>query len=85
MRYCIFCGVEIPGDARYCQVCGKEQPKDTQVEVDAAQEEAAAEAKEQPTGLAALLQSPQKMILAGAGAFLAALLLCTLLMLLFLK
>lgn len=84
MRYCIFCGIEIPGDARYCQVCGKEQPKDTQVEADAAQEEAAAEAQ-QATGFAALLQSPRKLILAGVGAFLVALLLCTLLMLLLLK
>lgn len=84
MRYCIFCGVEIPGDARYCQVCGKEQPKDTQVEADPAQEREETEA-EKPTGLVALLDSPQKMIAAGAGAFLVALLLCTLLMVLLLK
>lgn len=84
MRYCIFCGVEIPGDARYCQVCGKEQPKDTQTEVDAQREERGAES-EAPTGLAALLQSPRKLIVVGASAFLAVLLVCTLLMLLFLR
>lgn len=29
MRYCIFCGRKVPGDAKYCQICGKEQPEDT--------------------------------------------------------
>lgn len=84
MRFCIFCGVEIPGDARYCQICGKEQPKDTQVEVDAAKEGEEAD-EEKPTGLAAVFDTPQKMIAAGVGAFLVALLLCTGLMMLLLK
>ncbi|MBP2643019.1 MAG: hypothetical protein H6Q67_906 [Firmicutes bacterium] len=27
MRYCVFCGVDIPLDANYCQICGKKQPE----------------------------------------------------------
>ena len=27
MNFCIFCGLEMPKDAKYCQMCGKRQPK----------------------------------------------------------
>lgn len=76
MRYCIFCGVEIPGDAKYCQICGKIQPENTVTAIEESQEEA---------GFAKILNSPPKMILAGAGLFLAVLVIATGIMVLLLK
>jgi uncharacterized membrane protein YvbJ len=63
MRYCVFCGVEIPSDAKFCQICGKEQPEDA----DSVLFGYETEAEEQ--GADKFLSSPKKMILAGAGIF----------------
>lgn len=68
MRYCIFCGVEIPEDAMYCQICGKQQPEDT-VSVP--------EETETKTGVAAWLSSPRNMVIAGVGGFVLVLLIAT--------
>lgn len=76
MRYCIFCGVEIPGDAKYCQICGKAQPENTVTNVVVPQEE---------TGFSQILNSPKKMILVGTGLFLAVLVIATGVMVLLLK
>lgn len=76
MRYCIFCGVEIPGDAKYCQICGKAQPENTAAPTEELREE---------TGFAKILSSPKKMILAATGLFLAVLVVATGIMLLLLK
>lgn len=73
MRYCIFCGVNIPLDAKYCQICGKKLPDDTK----AANNESLEEKKE---GLAAFLDSPKKMIIAGVGAFIIILMIITAIM-----
>lgn len=63
MRYCIFCGVNIPPDAKFCQICGKKQPEDAKAVNNESLEE------EKKEGLAAFLDSPKKMIIAGIGAF----------------
>lgn len=83
MRYCIFCGVEIPTDAKYCQICGKEQPENTVIATDVKVDEAGEENADE-TGLANILNSPQKMIAAGFGAFFIVMILTTGFMLLFL-
>ncbi|MDU2064100.1 MAG: hypothetical protein E6713_04590 [Sporomusaceae bacterium] len=71
MRYCIFCGVEIPKSALFCQICGKRQPDQTEemaeAEAEAVETELADPAP--PTGLAAFLASPKKLVIAGVGAF----------------
>lgn len=69
MRYCIFCGVEIPNNAGYCQICGKIQPENTIV--------AEAELTEKLTGIQKYLDTPQKMLFAGIGVFFVALILIT--------
>jgi len=73
MRYCIYCGAEIPQSAAYCQICGKAQPD---VVAPVGEEDA-----EQETGrpawkkkFAGALASPKKLALLTAGAFV--LLLC---------
>lgn len=82
MRFCIFCGVEIPKDAKYCQMCGKVQPEETTA---AEPEGGAEEGVKPPAGLQGFLDSPKKMILAGTGAFLIVLALATGVMILILK
>lgn len=72
MRFCIFCGVEIPREAKYCQTCGKEQPSlETGLDTAASAAEKE-ETAEPPTGLAKFLpQSPVAKIALGAGLFFA--------------
>ena len=59
MNFCIFCGLEMPKDAKYCQMCGKRQPKNNNDQ----QEVQESEDKK------SLLESPQKLIVIGIGAF----------------
>lgn len=73
MRYCIFCGVPIPGDALYCQICGKKQPNDTVI--------ATTEELNKPAGILAWLSLPKNMIIAGAGGFFLVLIIATTIML----
>lgn len=71
MRFCIFCGVEIPRDAKYCQICGKEQPlPDAASDIASSVEQE--EVAEPPTGIAKFLpQSPMAKIALVAGVFFA--------------
>lgn len=63
MRYCIFCGVKIPADAKFCQDCGKEQPETSGANVP----EAAADGIPESAG--GLFASPKAKIIASVGAF----------------
>lgn len=63
MRYCIFCGVKIPGDAKFCQECGKEQPEAARSTVADVSDEGIAESA------GGLFASPKAKIIAGVGAF----------------
>lgn len=63
MRYCIFCGVKIPADAKFCQDCGKEQPETSGAN---APEVTADETTDPATGV---LASPKAKIMVGVGVF----------------
>jgi uncharacterized membrane protein YvbJ len=63
MRYCIFCGVKIPGDAKFCQDCGKGQPET------AGSNAPEATAEEIPDPAQGVLASPQGKIILGVGVF----------------
>lgn len=63
MRYCIFCGVKIPSDAKFCQGCGKEQPESS----GANSPEATAD--ETPDPVTGLLASPKAKLIVGVGVF----------------
>lgn len=77
MRYCIFCGVRIPTDAKFCQICGKKQPQSAQVSEEISEEKT--------DGLAAFFNSPQKIILTGIGGFILFIALATMIMFALLK
>ncbi|MDR3564125.1 MAG: zinc ribbon domain-containing protein [Negativicutes bacterium] len=70
MRYCIFCGVDIPMDAKFCQICGKEQPElaadVADSVVDGEETGSPEETPVQETFLARLLANPMKLVLFGA-------------------
>lgn len=71
MRYCVFCGVEIPDDAKFCQICGKKQPQSQTAEetkaTEVSGEEDSESVEEAPQG--GLLGSAKKMILVGVVSF----------------
>ena len=75
MNFCIFCGLEMPKDAKYCQMCGKRQPKNNndQQEVQESEDNKS------------LLESPQKLIVIGIGAFIVLIAIITGIMMLLLK
>ena len=75
MNFCIFCGLEMPKDAQYCQMCGKRQPKNNNDQ----QEVQESEDKK------SLLESPQKLIVIGIGAFIVLIAIITGIMMLLLK
>ena len=75
MNFCIFCGLEMPKDAKYCQMCGKRQPKNNNDQ----QEVQESEDKK------SLLESPQKLIVIGIGAFIVLIEIITGIMMLLLK
>ena len=75
MNFCIFCGLEMPKDAKYCQMCGKRQPKNNNDQ----QEVQESEDKK------SLLESPQKLIVIGIGAFIVLIAIITGIMMLLLK
>jgi uncharacterized membrane protein YvbJ len=63
MRYCIFCGVKIPGDAKFCQDCGKEQPEPSGSNAPKAATEGI------PDPAQGVLASPKGKIILGVGVF----------------
>ncbi|MBU2701412.1 putative membrane protein YvbJ [Sporomusaceae bacterium BoRhaA] len=65
MRYCVFCGVEIPNDAKFCQICGKEQPEDANLAL------SGYESEDKEQGANGFLSSRKKMIFACVGVFMA--------------
>ena len=71
MRFCIFCGVSIPQDAKYCQICSKEQPA-VEAVLGTPQTTSEGEEPEEPaSGIAKLLpKSPVVRIAIGVGIFL---------------
>ena len=75
MNFCIFCGLEMPKDAKYCQMCGKRHPKNNNDQ----QEVQESEDKK------SLLESPQKLIVIGIGAFIVLIAIITGIMMLLLK
>ena len=75
MNFCIFCGLEMPKDAKYCQKSGKRQPKNNNDQ----QEVQESEDKK------SLLESPQKLIVIGIGAFIVLIAIITGIMMLLLK
>ena len=83
MRYCIFCGVEIPNDAKFCQICGKEQPEDAALSQPAA--ETANETEDEKQGSNGFLNSPKKMIFACVGIFIALIAVVTMVLIFVLK
>ena len=71
MRFCIFCGITIPKDAKYCQICSKEQPTAEEVPAPSPDTAESEEPIESATGIAKLLpQSPVVRIAIGVGIFL---------------
>ena len=73
MNYCIFCGLEMPKNSKYCQMCGKRQPKNNN------------ENEEREEVKKGLLDSPQKLIMLGVGAFIVLITIITGIMVLVLK
>ena len=75
MRYCVFCGVEIPLDAKYCQICGKRQPESDKQAVTAPEEQAAeaegslAETEPEQENEQGFFASPRNLMIAGGSAF----------------
>lgn len=71
MRFCIFCGVNIPQDAKYCQICSKEQPV-LEEPIDTPRIISEGEQLEEPaSGIAKLLpKSPVIRVAIGVGIFL---------------
>lgn len=70
MRYCIFCGVRIPPDAKYCQICGQEQPDLAGENAGLAVEAETPDAAQAGLTGKILSQSPAKLIAVGAAGFL---------------
>lgn len=74
MRYCIFCGAEIPPSAAFCQICGKAQPDGI---VAGAADDEADEVVQPKNFLEKILASPKNMALAGAAIFVVLLIIFT--------
>lgn len=75
MRYCIFCGIEIPADAKYCQICGKAQPSEVEKQENLTEEEPPT-----TTNLTTLLNSPKKLMIVGIASFVFVLVILTFIM-----
>lgn len=81
MRYCIFCGAEIPPSAAYCQICGKPQPDGTIAETaETAEPEETADKPKKI--LEKITASPKNIIIAGGCVFVALLLIFTIILML---
>lgn len=90
MRYCIFCGAEIPPSAAYCQICGKAQPAGAATAAEEPKEvDEVTEAKEPAKPGAQkwfdkITASPKNMLIAGGCVFIVLLLVFTMILMLIL-
>jgi len=69
MRYCIFCGAEIPPDAKFCQMCGREQPEYSAGVGRAEPREEPAIMPERKTFIEKMLANPVKLAIMGGVIF----------------